>query len=65
MIQHIMEIASKINDVLIHVIYLVLAMHSLAATSRPRLSETGPKWFVFVIVVLFLVGESVASQTQT
>ena len=24
-----------------------LAMHSLAAASRPRLSEMEPKWFVF------------------
>ena len=24
-----------------------LAMHSLAAASRPRLSETVPKWFMF------------------
>ena len=25
----------------------LLAMHSLTAASRPRLSETEPKWFVF------------------
>ena len=24
-----------------------LAMHSLAAASRPRMSETEPKWFMF------------------
>ena len=28
-------------------IYIMLAMHSLAAASLPRLSATGSKWFVF------------------
>ena len=27
--------------------YTILAKHSRAAASRPRLSETEPKWFVF------------------
>ena len=30
-----------------HCIIYVLAMHSLAAASRPRLSETEPNWFMF------------------
>ena len=38
-------------------------MHSLSAVSRPRLSETEPKWFVFeVSCYMHSVGESVASQ---
>ena len=27
--------------------FIILAMHSLPAAGRPRLSETEPKWFVF------------------
>ena len=27
--------------------FLRIAMHSLEGASRPRLSETKPKWFVF------------------
>ena len=29
------------------IMHTLLAMHSLADVSRPRLSETEPKWFVF------------------
>ena len=42
--------------------YNKLAMHSLAAESRPRLSETGTNWLVFDTSCYTLVGESVASQ---
>ena len=37
-----------VKTIFIQLLYLqTLAMHSLAAESRPRLSETEPKWFVF------------------
>ena len=37
-------------------------MHSLAAASRPRLSETKPNWFMFELPAMRSVGESIASQ---
>ena len=32
---------------IMYIVLYILAMHSLAASSRPRLSETAPKWFMF------------------
>ena len=47
----------------------LLAMHGLAASSLPRLSETEPKWFVFETSLHALAGryciESVAAQKKT
>ena len=42
--------------------FTLLAMHSLAAASRPRLSETEPIWVVFETSCCAFGGESVASQ---
>ena len=37
-------------------IFRTLAMHSLAAVSRPRLLETGPSRFVFETYMHSLIG---------
>ena len=46
-------------------IVFVLAMHSLAAASRPRLSETGRSGLCSRLPAMRSVGEFAASQKQT